>query len=268
VVDNGSDAGEIERLRPALPPNAEVTVSSINLGYAGGNNLGIAHLREHYDPDYYWILNNDTTVDPGAAAALVDYAEAHPRVGAVGATILYPDGRTVYCLGGGTVNRWTAFDRLMGAGRNRERPAAAPHLDYISGASIVLTRNAVAATNGFDPDYFLYSEEADLCFRLKRAGLGLGYAPDAVVFHRAASSTVYHSPTYVYYFLRGKLRYQLRWARPWHWVTSAPCIVGIYALGFLWRAARGGRPLPLRPILQAFADAARGRWGRRTNPPG
>lgn len=263
VVDNASNPTDVQWLTEHLGSNVEVLRAPENLGYAGGNNLGMAHLRDGYRPDFYWILNNDVTVEPDSLSALVRYALAHPRAGAVGSTVLNASTGRVYCLGGGRLNLWTGFDRLTDAGKVRATANPPSRLDYVAGAAMLLSRSALEATGGFDTEYFLYSEEADLCERLRRTGFSLGYAPDSTVHHGVARSTGYHSATYVYYFLRGKLRFERKWARPWHWVTFIPSFFALYIGGFLWRAARAGRPLPIGPIVRAVADSVRGRWGRR-----
>jgi len=89
VVDNGSTDGSEDVIRSAFP-SVNFIQTGRNLGYAGGNNVGIKHALSH-GADYVWLLNNDTTVDPNALTALVETAQADPKIAVVGSKIFYYD---------------------------------------------------------------------------------------------------------------------------------------------------------------------------------
>ncbi len=167
IVDNGSGNDEASRLNERFTGDPRVTVirNPRNDGYAEGNNIGIRRARSSGWDDYVWIVNNDAAVDPAALDHLIGAAGDAANVGVVGSTILYPDKRTAYALGGGTLNLWTGIDRLIGARRIWDRTTQPKRIDYVSGASFCISRAALDRLVGFDPDYFLYSEEADFCVR-------------------------------------------------------------------------------------------------------
>ena len=187
------------------------------------------------------------------------------NIGLVGSTILYPDRKTIYALGGGTFNAWSGIDHLCGA-HTTFQPLLEPpiNLTYISGAALYITQRGLTACPGFDSDYFLYCEELDLALRISRAELRLTYAPLAVVIHDSAATTGHMSATYVYYFLRNRLLL-LRKRLPWyHWPTYAAVYVGYYVLGFMVILTLKRKMVLWRYILQAVADFFRHRWGYQT----
>jgi N-acetylglucosaminyl-diphospho-decaprenol L-rhamnosyltransferase len=195
VVDNDSSDGSLEQLRSAHP---EVTVVAAgeNLGYARAANLGIAATRA----PVVAVLNPDTLVRPGAGAALLARFGAEPDLGAVGPTLLNPDG-TVYpsarsvpsvanAVGHGLLyfvwagNPFTRRYRQVDADAGRPRD-----VDWVSGAAVWLRRAALDAVGGWDERYFMYVEDVDLCWRLRRAGWRVAYEPGAAVEHLLGIST-------------------------------------------------------------------------------
>lgn len=181
-----------------LLPGVQVNLvrSGANLGFAGGNNVGItaAGLNRY---SHFWLLNTDTVVAHDALAHLLARAQADGRTGMVGSTLLFygrPD--TVQALGGGWFDR--SAMRMSHVGEFT--PAAAvpadeaairqveAHMAYVVGASMLVSADFVREVGPMCEDYFLYFEELDWAFR---AGTryGLGYAPRSRVFHKVGASS-------------------------------------------------------------------------------
>lgn len=195
VVDNDSADDSLARLTAAFP-EVPIVATGGNLGYARAANLGIAATR---DP-VVAVLNPDTEIHPGTAAALTRRFAAEPRLGAIGPQLRNPDG-TVYpsartipstldAVGHGLAffwwpgNPWSRAYRATGAD-----PAVPRDVDWLSGAAIWLRRSALDEIGGWDERYFMYVEDVDLCWRLRRAGWGVAYEPGAVVTHHLGVST-------------------------------------------------------------------------------
>ena len=195
VVDNDSSDGSLASLRAAHPQVTVVTAGD-NLGYARGANLGIAATGA----PLVAVLNPDTLLRPGAAAAVVARFEGEPGVGAVGPTLLNTDG-TVYpsarsvpsmadAVGHGLLyfvwpaNPFTRRYRQVDADPGRPRD-----VDWVSGAAVWLRRSALDQVGGWDERYFMYVEDVDLCWRLRRAGWRVVYEPGAAVEHLLGIST-------------------------------------------------------------------------------
>ncbi len=181
VVDNGSTNDSVNRLK-ALYPKLDILETGRNLGFAAGCNVGIRHALED-GTDYVWLLNNDTTVGPNALRALIEKAESDVRLGAVGSAIYsMSEPNTLQAWGGGYVNFW------LGRSRHFIEPVPDQDLDFITGASIFLRRSALLTPGLLDEGFFMYWEDADYCFRLRKAGWKLGVAADSRIWHKESAS--------------------------------------------------------------------------------
>jgi N-acetylglucosaminyl-diphospho-decaprenol L-rhamnosyltransferase len=198
VVDNGST----DRSRVALAaadPDARWVPSGGNIGYGRAANLGAAQVL---GADLL-ICNPDLIVGPGAVATLARHLDAAPSTGLVGPLLRNPDGsrypsaRTfpdmTDAVGHGLLgmvapdNRYTRRYRLLDWDH-----AAAAEVDWVSGACFLARRDAWDDVGGFDPSFFMYMEDVDLCWRLHRAGWSVGYQPAAEVTHIQGVSANQH----------------------------------------------------------------------------
>jgi len=192
VVDNASKDRTVVMLHERYP-QVEVIECQRNVGFARANNLGIRRSTG----EYVLLLNPDTEVDPGAVAVLLDFLVSNPGVGAVGPRILNPDGSLQYsCSPVPTLKR--EFRRLFhlpgirhdGNYEMQNWDQDRPHpTDVLLGACIMLPRPALEQVGFMDEDYFMYTEETDLCYRLKRTGWQLFWLPTAQVVHFGGQST-------------------------------------------------------------------------------
>jgi N-acetylglucosaminyl-diphospho-decaprenol L-rhamnosyltransferase len=195
VVDNASQDDSLARLERALP-NVRVVHAPGNVGYARAANLGIAATRA----PLVAVLNADTEIGVGTNAALARRFEDNPRLGAVGPRIRnldgtdYPSARSlptlVDAVGHGALglflpnNRFTRRYRQLDADPARARP-----VDWVSGAALWFRRDALDDVGGWDERYFMYMEDVDLCWRLRRAGWDILYEPAGSVVHVQGAST-------------------------------------------------------------------------------
>lgn len=181
VVDNGSTDDSVLQLR-LFDPNLIILESGNNLGFAGGNNIGIRYALQN-NADYIWLLNNDTIVDSSALSAMVKVALSDTRIGAVGSVLYYMDDPyKVQAWGGGWVNMW------LGIARHYLSPVAVEKIDYITGASLFLNCKALNDVGFLDDNYFMYWEDTDFGFRLRKSGWKLSVAAEAKVFHKESAS--------------------------------------------------------------------------------
>ncbi|MCA9654214.1 MAG: amino acid adenylation domain-containing protein [Myxococcales bacterium] len=203
VVDNtcGDDgpaiAAEIERR--GWSSWATVRISARNGGFAYGNNVAIRSvLRASRPPPYVWLLNPDTRVEPGASRALVEVLDGDPQAGLAGSCLVEPDGRVwgrafrfpsllgelEAATGLGPLTRLLSAHVVARTMGERAEP-----VDWISGASVMIRREAIETTGLFDEGYFLYYEETDFCRNARRGGWRAWYVPASRVVHIAGSST-------------------------------------------------------------------------------
>lgn len=207
VVDNGSTDDSLQALR-SLP--ITLLETGANLGFAGGNNIGIEYALKH-SFDWIFLLNNDTTVAPDILDRLLDAASAQPNAKLLGAKILRYDKPQVIDHLGGTWNASLAEfvspeNGLLDDGTHD----AMKSVDYACGAALFIHRSVFLAIGLLETRYFLFWEESDFCYRAKRAGFEVWTAPKAKVWHKVSSSFQGGKPHMHYYWWRSRLLFVAR----------------------------------------------------------
>jgi N-acetylglucosaminyl-diphospho-decaprenol L-rhamnosyltransferase len=193
VVDNASTDGSADLVEKEFP-EARVIRNRENVGFSRANNQG---LREAAGA-YALILNSDAELTPGALPALAARLDARPRLGAVGPRTLSPDGTVQVSFGPALTPLAEWRQRRLVRGVKRRDPAALQQAtarsslehepDWLSGSCLLARKEALDAVGGFDEGFFLYEEDVDLCLRLRRAGWGVLFTPDAQVVHHLGRS--------------------------------------------------------------------------------
>ena len=217
VVDNGSKTDPGPELS-AQYPNVKFIRSATNLGFAGGNNLGIAAAGG----DYFFLVNNDTEFTPGLIDNLVEVLNGHADVGVVSPRINYFANKNIIQYAGFTgVSYYTCRNMAIGkfqrdAGQfNRVIGPTA----YAHGAAMMIKRETVDKAGLMFEGYFLYFEEVDWCARISNAGYGIWMRGDAVIYHKESVSVGRKSLIKEYFMNRNRLLFMRRNA-PWpaRWV--------------------------------------------------
>ncbi len=174
-----------------------------NLGYGGGNNVGIRYALDILDARYVWLLNNDTVVDRHALSHLVDLAQSDTSLGVIGAKLLsYREPSKIQALGGGSISR-SGMDRQLGrdcATHPRENETI--DLDHVVGASMFVRADAIRNVGFIEERYFLFREETAWCIKMRQAAWKLVYCPTALVWHKEGASVGYKSELHDYYAVR------------------------------------------------------------------
>jgi len=199
VVDNGSTDDSVARIRAAAP-KAQVLESGKNLGFAGGNNVGIRYAMAH-GAEYVWLLNNDTLPAPAAFSALLAKALADEGLGAVASVCYYAHApSTVQVWAGARVNLW------IGRSRNSTEPREDTWFDALYGASMLVRRGVLEDVGLLDEGFFFYWEETEFCLRARQQGWRLAAAPESRVLHKVHASTGKQNPVLDRYFTTSGLR--------------------------------------------------------------
>jgi len=190
VIDNASTDGSVSEIEHTFP-GITLLESEINRGYAGGNNIGLRYALDH-DADYVWILNNDTIVHENALGSLIEKIEADSSIGICGSRLIYyHDRETIQALGGGTYNKWLGTTAHVGANEpasiHFNEKEIERRLDYIVGASMLVSDQFLKEVGLLSEDYFLYYEELDWSLRAKGT-FKLGYADSSLVYHKEGAS--------------------------------------------------------------------------------
>lgn len=227
VVDNGSSDGSQEFLRERFP-SIRVLELEENRGFGVANNEAARSATGRY----LLLLNPDARPLGDAIERLVSYAEAHPDVGVAGPRLVNRDGSLQRSIRGyptpwwrgaaairrrrrlGTAFFWLRWVRVGGRrrGGNRADADEARILadEFLKGAVLLLPREAFEMVGGFDPDFFLFNEEIDLCLRLSRAGWKVAFVPEATFMHIGGTATERELGWAYREHLRGHLRLLLK----------------------------------------------------------
>ncbi len=267
VVDNGSR----ESPRPALAardPGVEVIENPRNLGYTGGNNVGIARAIAR-GADFVWILNNDATVEPDTLSRLLATADAHPRAAAVGGKVLLADRAATLWVAWGRVTWRQSLIALVGENAADDGRFEGEHeVPWIPGCSLLLRTAALRAVGPFDDAFFAYHEDVEWAARAHAAGWQVWYTGAARTWHAVHGSSGglgHYGGFRKYLSARNSVLYAKRHGRPWHWIWMGLAIAVTlpFQLGRRWLSGeqqgvilkvRGwldglrGRPIPLREL--------------------
>jgi GT2 family glycosyltransferase len=213
VVDNGSKDGSPAQIRQAFP-DVTLIENPTNLGFAGGNNVGVKRALAN-GADYLLLLNNDTEVAPNLLRSLVDVGESDPRIGALGPKIYYFDHQNVIWSGGGAVDRFGEPKHLRENQVDTGQPDRVEDVDYVTGCAFMVKRAVVEKVGALDDRFFIYFEETEWCSRIKRAGFRIVYAPQARMWHKISMVQRTTSRRYLYLMTRNRLLYlRLTGAKP------------------------------------------------------
>lgn len=202
VVDNGSCDDSIESIKREFP-EVLLLETGENLGFTGGNNVGIRYALG-LNFDFLFLLNNDTTVEVGALDKLVRVAQNTPEFGLFVPLIPYFDAHEAIWFGGSRIDLKRAkavhdnTDVLLPAQELKEIP-------WATGCAMLLPASVMRQLNGFDERFFLIWEDVDLSLRVRALGLKIGIVPATRIFHKVSRSFASYSSVGRYYYVRNNL---------------------------------------------------------------
>jgi GT2 family glycosyltransferase len=183
LVDNHSTDDSVSFVRQNFP-KAEIIELSENYGFAKGNNIGIKYALEKYNPDYIFLLNNDTKiVQKDALQKLIEIAETDKKTGILGCRLIYPDGK-IQNIGMELKPLSRAITVWIKSLKGPRRESYT--VDIVMGAAFLINRVVIDTIGLFDEDFSpLYYEETDYCMRARRQGYLIKVAPSIAVIHYA-----------------------------------------------------------------------------------
>jgi GT2 family glycosyltransferase len=255
-VDNGSTDGSDDRVEREFP-GVELIRTGANLGFAGGNNVGIERALER-GADWVLLLNNDATAEPGLVDALRRAAERRPDAGMLACVIL---GETGVQYAGATFQAKLGYSGRVGT----RVPGGVTDTDRADGAAVAVSRAAIERAGVLDDSLFLYVEDVEWSLRVRESGFAVVVVPDARVRHKGSAATGGRaSTTNLYYDTRNTIIVAER---------HAPLPVGLRGLR---RAVVVGAHLAqavshprrreaVRSVVEGWRDARAGRLGQRSS---
>jgi GT2 family glycosyltransferase len=234
LVDNGSTDDSVEFVRERYP-EVRLLQSERNLGFVGGNLLGLRQARG----DWLALLNNDTVVEPDWLAALLDAARPSDVAGATGKVFALDEPeRCIFTV--------PLIDRHTGRAIWTNAEFGVTEAHYLSGNNMLVKRRVLDEVGPLDPDYYSYYEETDWCARMIRAGYRLMYTPHARLRHKELGST--RLERHRYFMERNHLRFVLKNFDADFLARFLPLYLAQFARHY-WRGD-DGFGTPMRPIMR------------------
>jgi GT2 family glycosyltransferase len=211
VVDNASREDPTGAFREVYP-GVRVIRNSANLGFSGGNNVGIRVATG----EYLFIVNNDTEFTPGLLEGLLDIFRQYPDAGMASPKFHYFFAKgTIEYAGYAAVNPFTGRNGMIGCREVDEgQYDAVRQTHYVHGGAMMVPRRVVEEVGMMPEQYFLYYEEFDWSEQIKRKGYRIYYQPRSLIYHKESMTTGKSSPLKTYYLTRNRLLFMRR-NMPW-----------------------------------------------------
>lgn len=219
VVDNGSEDDTIAVVRRRFPW-ANLIENGSNLGYVGGNNVGMRHALER-GADYVFILNNDTKMTPNVLSQLVHVMQSDPRIAITGVKNLLMADPTKTWAKYGVLNWGPMLSALVGRYAPDTPEESPKDVDWVIGNGCMMSRQALERIGLFDENFFQVHEDIDWCMRARALGYRVVYLDDAAIHHKGAGSadlTKAVQFSYGYFLGRNPILFARKYATPVQWV--------------------------------------------------
>lgn len=233
-----------------------------NTGFAGGNNAGF-RLSQEDGAGLTFFLNNDAVVGPDTISHMTSYMEEHPDTGILApAVYLASDPGTLWSAGGDLVPWKMRFEQVSLPTETPGRQEAAD-ADFVSGCALMTRTSLFSDLGGFREDFFMYYEDAELCWRVREAGYGVRVLPSAAVLHEVASSSGGElSSTAMYFSERNRIVLSRMMLSPWNrtlFLLYKSAVLLVHTLKFLLT----GRPGLVKWTWKGYLHGLAGRTGFR-----
>lgn len=229
VVDNGSSDGSREELPELTLPNMDYKFieSGANLGFAGGNNVGIKDALDR-GFDYIILMNNDLILPKDIVTKLVDFMDKNPGVGVASPKMYFAKGYEFHKDGykdsekgkviwyaGGVIDKNNVYSVHRGVDEvDRGQYDETADTDFANGATVIIRRDVFKKIGLLDSSYFLYWEDADFSIRAKKAGFRVVYYPETSMWHKVSASTGGSgSPTNDYFLIRNRYFFTMKYLK-------------------------------------------------------
>ena len=251
VVDNASKNQEAEIIAKRYP-QVKVIQSERNIGFAGGNNLGILAAQGKY----VFLINNDTLFKEFNIQALIDRMESSTAIGIVCPKIRFAwDNNPIQYAGYSKLSRITVRNHAIGCNEeDRGQYETAHPTPYAHGAAMMIRRDAIEKVGLMPECYFLYYEELDWSMMFTRAGYQIWYEPKCTIFHKESQTTGQNSPLRTYYLTRNRLMLVQRNPMEFNKTLAYIYLIGIVAFRDILKYTFSARFDLLKATVRALWD--------------
>jgi GT2 family glycosyltransferase len=225
VVDNASTDGSKKLIKKRYP-DTKIIENKENLGFAGGNNVGLKWgLKDDFD--FILLLNNDTLVDSNILIELIKVVKKNNQIGLVSPKIYFAPGfefhkkrysqkdrGKVVWYGGGSIDWNNVLTKHLSVDQvDKKKDGKIKEVDFATGCCMLINSDVLKKVGLFDEKYFLYWEDVDFSYRAYKKGFKIYYAPKALVWHKNAGSSASGSLLHDYYLTRNRLLFAFKFAK-------------------------------------------------------
>lgn len=270
VVDNASSEGGVEEAVAGYP-DVETIHSPNNLGFGRGNNLGIRRALSDPECEFVFLLNNDAMIEPDTIEKLEAALDDRPEAGMAAPRIVLAEHSEILWYASGGVDWRKGVARVPGylGPADTEDALTAKDVEFASGCAMMIRRSVLAEVGGFDPRFFMYEEDLELCLRILDRGWAIRYAPESLVRHKGQGSVRKKDesfvdidsalnpsyPFYLYHRTKNRLLTASKHARgadAARFLVFYPAVLALTCA----RAARHGRWDGIRAVFSGLRDSA------------
>jgi GT2 family glycosyltransferase len=251
VADNGSTDGTEETLKNYQLPNINYRFiqNGANLGFAGGNNVGIKDAIRR-GADYIVLLNNDVILSKNLLTALVSFMEKNNKVGLASPKMYFAKGYEfhkdrykdselgkVFWYAGGIIDRDNVYSSHRGVDEvDKGQYDKRQETDFANGACVIIRKEVFEKIGFLDDSFFLYWEDADFSERAKRAGFKIYYYPKTAIWHKVSASTGGSgSPSNDYFLVRNRFYFSMRYSKLRTKLAIIRDMIKLLFTGRLWQ---------------------------------
>lgn len=254
IIDNASQ-DDTSLMINRHHPDVTLKTMDRNLGASGASNAGF-EIALKQGADYILRLDSDTIVAPGFLAPLLEVALKDPKIGLLSPKIYYYKPNDEIWYAGADSHPWH-FGTVNGHRHEKDSPEnnRVREVDYVWGAAMLIKKDVLETTGGFDTDFFVYYEEVDFCQRVQNLGYSLLYVPDSVVWHKVGSIT--YSNWTAYHWNRSKMIFYRKHARSIIHQSLLVAYSFYYALVTPILKGKSGNRGPLTSAIKGLIDGLR-----------
>lgn len=207
VIDNDSSDNSLDILYKYNGRTLNIIESNENLGFTGGNNLGIEYALKN-DADYILLLNNDTIVLPDFLNPLIEQFAREPKCGITASLIYYLSDPGKVWYAGGKLNNWSARSNHLSYNcTSYVQPQEPQEITFATGCCMCISREAINKIGCLDDDYFIYCDDLDYSYRATSAGFKIYFVPQSVIYHNVSTVFGENSPNFQYLNIRNTLMF-------------------------------------------------------------
>jgi GT2 family glycosyltransferase len=259
IVDNESE-NDFEKLENIYSNEIILIRSDVNLGFAGGNNLGIKYALKN-DADFVLLLNNDTTVEPDFLDGLIK-SGIEKEFGIVAPKILNYYFPNIIWSAGGKISWLGASGYSFGEGKTTEKFIENRYVTFVSGCCMLINKEIFNNIGFFEEDYFLYCEDTDFCKRVIDAGFKILFVADSIVYHKINTSTkrdISYLP--IYYQTRNRLYFARKFYIKYLSIIMLYIYISMFLKSIIWTVI--GQKNKIKAVKTAIRDFRNNNFGMK-----